>query len=182
MEKVIQAAIRHKSGKIGLGPTHSDAMDDLLRKGVVKGLRSEEDLYNLGLRSNDDYNAVWKACEIGFITDKKRFVDRDEASRISGIEDVHGEDIREQAQQVVACLIGEARPKWSSVVWRGRKVRKSPGFDSQHLAAKWADEQRGDFHPKHWVKSTLLKNGLLHQIRGQARGTRKIGSGRRVAK
>ena len=93
------AVLVKRTRQVVTGSTHSEAMENLLQQGYFKKVKSLADLEALGQESNDAYNAIWNQVEIGFLTRQGEFVTRDEASRITGIPDVHGEDLREHAEE-----------------------------------------------------------------------------------
>jgi len=93
---IVAAAVMIKGrGIVASGSTHSEAMGSLLQQGYFGKIKSLEDLEDLGVRSNRAYNKIWNQVEIGFLTLRGEFVTREEASRMTGIEDVHGEDLAE---------------------------------------------------------------------------------------
>jgi 8-oxo-dGTP diphosphatase len=73
-------------------------MENFLEQGLFGKIRSLADLEALGERSNAAYNRIWNQVEIGFLTRRGEFVTREEASRITGIKDVHGEDLAENTE------------------------------------------------------------------------------------
>lgn len=63
---------------------------------------------------------------------------------------------------------------WSGTVWHGKRISRSPTYSDRSEAEKWIRAQRHRFHPKHWMRSTLLHRGFLHQINAHQRGNRHI--------
>lgn len=97
---MVQAAILYKrTGEVATGATHSEAMERFLEQGLFGKVRSLADLEALGEKSNAAYNRIWNQVEIGFLTRRGEFVTREEASRITGIPDVHGEDLAENSEE-----------------------------------------------------------------------------------
>lgn len=94
-ERVRAAAVRHKAlGTVTPGATHSEAMErmvDWMRTNGHWNLTWSQ----LEALPDKQRNRYWNQVEFGFWTSNNRFVDKEEASRISGIQDIHGEDIRE---------------------------------------------------------------------------------------
>lgn len=73
-----------------------------------------------------------------------------------------------------AVLTQENIRPWSATVWHGKRIRRSPTFDDQKEAEKWVQTQRRDFHPRHWVRSALLRRGFFHQSNPNQRGKRHV--------
>jgi hypothetical protein len=94
--RIVLTAMRHrKTGKIGVGAHHTEAMEHLISQGVFPGLESMEELQMMADEDLDRHNAIWDECDFGFVTSDDRFVSKAEANRISGKKDLHGEDLPE---------------------------------------------------------------------------------------
>lgn len=79
-----------------------------------------------------------------------------------------------QCPQCAKVLTQETRKPWSGVAWHGKRISRSPTYDERSEAEKWLAAQRRRFHPKHWMRSTLLKQGLLHHINANQRGLKRV--------
>lgn len=69
---------------------------------------------------------------------------------------------------------------WSGVAWHGKRISRSPTYRERGEAEKWVRAQRKRFHPRHWMRSTLLHKGFLHQVNPNQRGVRRIESAEKV--
>lgn len=128
-ERVRAAAMRHKSlGVVTVGATHSEAMEQMIdhmrRKGVWNFTWDE-----LEQMPDKQRNRYWNQMQHGFWTTKERFVDKDEASRISGIKDIHGEDIQEALSGINGTQ-GELRVQLRTL--EGPKILKFPALVSRN--------------------------------------------------
>lgn len=127
-QRLVEPAILHKrTTTVTTGATHSDAMERLLQQGFFGKVRSLDDLHALGETDLPAFNAIWDQVEIGFLTRRGEFVTRDDASRITGIRDVHGEDLPESVDpDDPEAFVSGYRNKWYELFYLDSRWRGDP--------------------------------------------------------